>query len=95
MTPEQHNVSHITSFVLDDGSFLSMFSASYYKYSFAHKMSAVLVIVSLNDIIYLSINIILHQKCDYSGIFLAAFLTPVLLVLVEMLITYMLQTYML
>ena len=70
-----------------------MFSASYYKYSFAHKMSNVLL--SLNGIIYLSINIILHQKCDYSGIFLAAFLTPVLLVLVEMLITYMLQTYML
>jgi len=55
MTPEQHNVSHIRSFVLDDGSFLSMFSACYYKYSIAHtcKMSAVLVIVSLNGIIYL------------------------------------------
>lgn len=37
MIPEQHNVSHIISFVLDDGSFLSMFSASYYKYSIAHK----------------------------------------------------------
>lgn len=51
MTPEQHNVSHIRSFVLDDGCCLSMFSASYCKYSIVHKMSAVLVIVTLSAIV--------------------------------------------